>query len=284
MPKPIRLLHAGLNRYFIVHDGRVYTDAADDGRIRNDAPYAGLAAEALLSAAQYFSNYYDAPFPGAQSLDPQITSGGVLNRREAARFASHPDGVPARRPDLFGHLDFFDRADADGLITLRENYCGWRDLGFGVLRSVVLTLGSAVVFGRVADRFAIDIERIGEKRPRGSTGLYGPDGNVDRARLAAFAAAFDAAPDGVLTHGQLDAALAERVSLGRIPRRQFNSLLALTARINGSPTVTRDQFVGLFDNSLFWAVASLPDRSGRRPLSSRSDNSLAHADLESRAR
>jgi len=36
--------------------------------------------------------------------------------------------------------------------------------------------------------------------------------------------------------------------------------------------------------SLFWAVASLPDRSGRRPLSSRSDNSLAHADLESRAR
>jgi len=284
MPKPIRLLHAGLNRYFIVQDGHVYADIAGDGRIRKTAPYARLAEEALLSAAQYFDNYYDAPFPGAQSLDPQITSGGVLNDQEAARFASDPDGVAAKRPDLLGHLDFFDRAAADGLITLRENYCGWRELGFGVLRSLLLTIGSAVMFGRASDRFAIDIERIGEKRPRGSTGIYGPDGNVDRARLAAFAAAFDAAPDGVLTHDELEAALAERVSLGRIPRRQFGSLLALTARINGSRTVTRDQFVGLFDNSLFWAVASLPDRSGRRPLSSRSAGRVAHVDLESRSR
>jgi hypothetical protein len=59
--------------------------------------------------------------------------------------------------------------------------------------------------------------------------------------------------------------------------------MALTSRINGSRTVTRDQFVGLFDNSLFWAVASLPDRSGRRRLSS-SASRVADADLESRAR
>ena len=124
------------------------------------------------------------------------------------------------------------------------------------------------MFGRVIDRFGIDIERVGEKRPTGSTGIYGPDGNVDRPRLAAFAAVFDRSPDGVLTHDQLKAALDERVTLGKIPSRQFGSLLALTARINGAETITRDQFNGLFDNSLFWTAASLPDRSGRRRLSS----------------
>jgi len=60
--------------------------------------------------------------------------------------------------------------------------------------------------------------------------------------------------------------LAQRVELGRIPRRQFKSLLFLTERINGSKTVTKEQFLGLFDNSLFWVVASLPDRSGKRRL------------------
>jgi hypothetical protein len=264
--KPIRLFHSGLNQYFIVADGRVYTDVNGDGRIRRTGAYTGPAASVLLDAAQYFADYYEAPFPGAKSLDPEITSGGRLNDKEMARLEGDSQGVPARRPDLLAHLDFFDRADGDGLITLRENFRGWRQLGFGVVRSTILTIGAALIFGRPGDGFGIDVERIAEKRPRGSTGIYGPDGNVDRARLAVFAAVFDGSPDGLLTHDQLEAALAERVALGRIPRRQFRSLLALAARVNGSKTVTKDQFLGLFDNSLFWTVASLPDRSGKRRL------------------
>ena len=80
-------------------------------------------------AARHFADYYDAPFPGAKSLDPLITSGGRLNEKEAARFARDPKGVVAKRPDLLGHLDFFDRADGDGMITIGESYRGWRDLG-----------------------------------------------------------------------------------------------------------------------------------------------------------
>ncbi|MGH9410868.1 MAG: caleosin family protein [Vicinamibacterales bacterium] len=265
-PKPIRLAHSAVGRCFIVHDGRVYAEITGEGRIRQSDRYTGPAESPLLAAAQYFTDYYEAPFPGAKSRDPDISSGGRLNDKETVKFAEDPDGVPARRPDLFGHLDFFDRRNGDGMITLRENYLGWRDLGFGLLRSAVLTLGSALVFGRAADRFGIDVERIGEKRPKGATGIYDANGNVDRMRLAAFAAAFDESPIGVLTHQQLEAALAARATLGRIPRRQFRSLLALTARINRSNTVTRDQFLGLFDNSLFWLAASLPDRSGRRRL------------------
>lgn len=266
MARAIRLFHSGLNQYFVVDDGRVFTDVDGDGYIGKSERYAGPAEITLLAVARYFDDYYCAPFPGAKSLDPQITSGGRLNDKEAAKFATDPKGLVAKRPDLLGHLDFFDHGDGDGMITLRENYRGWRVLGFGLLRSLLLTIGSAVIFGRVADGFAIDVERIAERRPRGSTGIYGPDGNVDAARLAAFATAFEGATNGVLTHDQLKAALNERVRLGRVPSRQFRSLLALTERINGSKTVTKDQFLGLFDNSLFWAVASLPDRSGKRRL------------------
>ena len=130
-------------------------------------------------------------FPARRARMRRSPAVGPLNDREAARFAIDPDGVVAKQQDILGHLDFFDHVDSDGMITLRENYHGWRSLGFGRLRSLLLTLGSALIFGRVGDGFGIDVERIAEKRPRGSTGIYGSDGNVDRTRLAAFAAAFD---------------------------------------------------------------------------------------------
>ena len=117
------------------------------------------------------------------------------------------------------------------MITPGENYRSWRALGFGVMKSLVLTVGSVVAFGRIADGFGIDVERISEKRPKGSTQIYGPDGNVNRARLDEFAAVFG--PTCVLTHDQLKAALADKVKLGMIPRRQFQSLFVLTEHING---------------------------------------------------
>lgn len=264
MARPLRLFHSGLGQHFIVDGDSVYADLDRDGRIGRSDRYVGVAAPALLAAARHFDEFYDAPFPGARSLDPEITSGGRLNDKELAKFSGDARGIVAKRPDLMAHLDFFDRARCDGMITLRENYNGWRDLGYGVMKSLMLTLGAAVVFGRVSDGFGIDVERIAEKRPKGSTRIYGPDGNVDQARLAQFAAAFG--PAGVLTHEELRAALARHVALGTVPRRQFESLFLLTERINGSKVVTKEQFLGLFDNSLFWAAASLPQKAGGRRL------------------
>ena len=266
MARPLRLRHAELAQYFIVVDGAVHADLDGDGRITRAERYVGDAEAALVAAARHFAEYFDAPFPGARCHDPQVTSGGRLNAKEAATFAGG-HGVPAKRPDLLAHLDFFDRLDGDGMISIRENYRSWRDLGYGVWKAIMLTLGSAMVFGRLGDGFAIDVERIVEKRPTGTTRIYGPDGNVDAARLAEFAAAFDrASACGVLTHDELRAALAAKTALGSVPRRQFESLCLLTERLNGSKTVTRAQFLGLFDNSLFWTAVSLPDRAGRRRL------------------
>ena len=87
---------------------------------------------------------------------------------------------------------------------------------------------------------------------------------MNPARLAEITAVFDGR-DG-LTHDEFRAALSARVPLGSVPRRQFQSLYALTARTNGSPTITPAQVVGLFDNSLFWGIVSLPHRYGGRRL------------------
>lgn len=264
--RPLRLWHTELARHFVVEGDAVYADLDGDGRITRTERYTGDAAAALLAAARELDQVFEVPYAGAKGADPFVTSGGRLNTREAAAFAGTA-GVPVKRPDLLAHLDFFDRHDGDGRICLSENYRGWRDLGYGVWKALTLTIGSAAVFGRIGDRFAIDVERIGERRPRGSTGIYGADGNVDAARLAAFAAAFDRAPGGgVLTHDELRAALAAKAALGTVPRRQFESLCLLTEKLNGSKTVTREQFLGLFDNSLFWTVVSLADSAGKRRL------------------
>jgi hypothetical protein len=263
----MRLVHAGLDKHFIVDGEMVYADNDGDGKIAKSDRYKGPAEAELVAAARHFDVYYDAPFPGAKSLDPQIISGGRLNAKEAAQFSGDPRGVLAKRPDLMGHLDFFDRRDADGMITLRESYRSWRDLGYGPVKSLVLTAGAGLVFGRLADGFGIDIGRIGEKRLTGTTRIYGPDGNVDHARLAELAAVFDErSTNGVLTHDELRTSLAEKAQLGRVPRRQFETLLMLTGRLNGSRTVTKAQFLGLFDNSLFWTAVSIPDKTGRRKL------------------
>ena len=266
LARPLRLWHTALARHFVVEGDAVYADLDGDGRLTRADHYAGDAAPALLAAARELDQLFDVPYPGAKGADRHVVSGGRLNLREARAFAGAA-GVPAKRSDLLAHLDFFDRRDGDGMICLRENYGGWRDLGYGAWKALTLTIGSAVVFGRPGDRFAIDVERIGERRPRGSTGIYGADGNVDAARLAAFAAAFDQAPgDAALTHDELRAVLASKAALGTVPRRQFESLCLLTEKLNGSKTVTKEQFLGLFDNSLFWTAVSLADSAGRRRL------------------
>ena len=116
----------------------------------------------------------------------------------------------------------------------------------------------------MADGFAIDVERILERRPPGSTGMYGSDGHVDQARLAEFVSMFDSRR--VLSHAEFRAALAARAALGTVPRRQFESLLALVARMNGTETITKEQFCGLFDNTLFWSVVSMPHGARGRAL------------------
>ena len=269
MASLVRIYDRRDQRHYVVEAGdRIYTSNAADSLIRRNTPadpQRHPVAE-LRSAVKFFDDYFVAPYSGIATNDGRFVSRGRLNSQEAAKLAAG-EGIPGRRPALKEHLDFFDPDPADGMITLRKNLRGWRALGFGWFRSVLQTLLSSLLFGHIADRFAIDIERINEKRKGSSTGIYDANGEVDSKRLAVFLTDFDraAAQSGTLAIPQDEAkTIIDRHSkLGMVSSGQFRSLFEVCERVNDGKTITREQFHMLFEGSLLVYAASVPERDGR---------------------
>lgn len=265
----LRLHDRQSNLYVIVEGDRVYADIDGDRMIGKGDEIAandlGPRHGALLEAARYIERFSDPCVPGLSSADGSIVSGAALNAVELEEFVSG-SGTAAARGHLAQHLAFFDEKNR-GIITLAENYRGWRRLGFVPLRALVQAAVSAAIFGwRHGGR--IVIAKIDTDRPSGATGIYGPDGNIDEGKWAQFRAAFArAATDGVLTADQARAVLAQQATLGVVPTRQFTSLFRVCATMNRSKTITVDEIRWLYDGSLFYRAASMTDVRGRRPLS-----------------
>jgi hypothetical protein len=255
----IRLRDCATRTYFVVDTTArtVYADLKERGAVRRgDEPDAALAERALESAAHY-AEYFARAVPGTQTPDGKFFVRGPLTQAERAALGAGAD-VPTERSALQLHLDFFD-ADLDGRITLRENYRAWRGLGFSALGAAVKALFSALFFGRPT----IEIGRISAKR-YASTGIFDPRGGIDQARLAPYLAQFDAA-GGEVSFEQVVDLLKRHSPGGTVSRLQFGSLFAVCKRQNGNrKVITKAQFTGLFDGSLLWQAASMPNRAGRR--------------------
>lgn len=249
MARGLRLWEVASGRRFIVEDHHVYEEC--DGRIsRNDA--IENFPDGLFVAVGEFYGLAGGRVPGLTSQDGRFMSGAILNAPEQARFEG--EGVEASRPLLQEHLSFFD-PQGTGSISFLDNYCGWRALGFGPLKSMAQTIGSAAVFGW-RDGGTIVIEKIASYRPHGSTGLYDAEGFLDEEKWHQFLSAFgDVADDGVLTHEQARQVLASQTQLGKISARQFESLYYVASQMNGSETVTLEQIGWLYDGSLLWRAA-----------------------------
>src|SRR5262245_41095022 len=183
----IRLFHRDTNRHFIVAEGEVYADRERVRRIcredRISEPLDGVSPEVLREAATYFTELYEMPSESTPNIDRSIRSAGLLSTLEIQKLQTDARGVPVVRTALERHLDFFDCDSFDGRITVRENWRGWRRLGYGFFKALFGTIGAAVIFGRIRDRFAIDIARINEKRRPKSTGLYDSNGQVNETLL-----------------------------------------------------------------------------------------------------
>jgi len=253
----LRVCSTQTGEVFVVDDGRVYLDGDGDGRVSSsdELPADSEATRAARAAAGYFEQLFDDPCPGARTADGRFTSAGLLNSAEVTRLRVGQT-IRARRPDVWAHLDFFDGRERDGIITPLENYRGWRALGWGRFGAATKALLSSVVFGRARDGFRVDIEAIQERRPKRGTGIYDrATGNLSPPRLREYLKEFDRhAVDGKLGHRELEKLLAKGGRLGRVSRGQFRSLVQLTTKLNGSPTVTRGQFVGLYDGSLLYVA------------------------------
>jgi hypothetical protein len=268
MTSLVRIYDTQGKRHYLVEGGeRVYTHREGDDLLRKDTPAdAPLhpAAE-LREAAKFFDEYFLAPFSGITTNDGRFVSRGRLNSREARQFTAG-EGIRGRRPALAEHLDFFDQSPADGMITLRENFTGWRALGFGFFRAALQAALSSVFFGRLADGFAIDIDRISDKRKRGATGIYDATGEVDPQRMQLFLDAFDRASKEARTlaisQDSARAIIDGHASLGMVSSGQFRSLFEVCERLNNGKTITREQFQMLFEGVLLLYAASYPRRDG----------------------
>jgi len=262
----IRLHDVITNRHVIVDDGRVCADLNGDGRIAKSeevgAEVLGLRHDALIRAARDIERVCDTRVPGVAGTDPSVVSGATLSAAEWQEFQS-ARGTPVVRSPLEQHLAFFDRRNS-GRISLADNYWGWRRLGFGVFKSLVQAIGSAVVFGS-RHGGTIVIAEINSTRPSRPTGIYDRDGGIDEMRWARFRGAFEQhAKDEVLAQQQARAVLEQQASLGRVPRRQFESLFAVCEKMNRSKTITIQEIRWLYDGSLLYRAASMTDDSGRR--------------------
>ena len=273
MTSLVRIYDRQDKRHYLVDGDRVYTSRPEDPLLRKAAPADASQhpVAQLQAAARFFDEYFRAPYSGIATNDGRFVSRGRLNSREASQFNAG-GSIRGRRPALAEHLDFFDQSPADGMITVRENFFGWRALGFGLFRAALQTLLSSVLFGRVADGFAIDIDRISEKRKRGNTGLYDANGEVDLQRMQSFLDDFDRAAKeaGTLAISQEEAKaiIDRRANLGMVSSGQFRSLFKVCERVNNGRTITREQFQMLFEGTLLVYAASYPGRDGHAGIQS----------------
>ena len=270
MTSRVRIYDREGKRHYLVEDDRIYTHRDGERLLRRDTPADAQRdpIDKLREAATFFEQYFVAPFPGISTRDGRFISRGRLNSREAQRFVDG-DGIRVRRSALEEHLDFFDHGPADGMITLRENFTGWRALGYGTLAAARQALLSGLVFGRVRNGLAIDIARISAERPGSEdrTRIYDDAGELDVAWLELFLNDFDdaARAAGTLAIPQQQALeIIQRHALpGWVSRGQFRSLFAVCTRLNNGKSITRQQFQALFDGSLLVMAASFPGRDGR---------------------
>lgn len=256
MDAALRLRDRATGSCFIVDTakGKVYADRHDRRSIGREDEFRGDAAERALKSARENAELFELAVPGNTTFDGKFDVRGTLTRQEEMAFAGG-GRVPSERPALLLHLDFFD-GDLDGKITLTENYGGWRRLGFSRLAGLWKTLTSALFFGRVGARMAIDVGCIGEKRYASGTGIYDAAGCIDRARLDTYLAAFDAVRRP-LSFAETMALLERHSAKGTVSRTQFRSLFSVCERLNrGEKVVTRAQFCGLFEGSLLWLAAA----------------------------
>ena len=254
----MRLRDSDTGTYYVVATAArtVCANLEERPRVSRADAVDGALAERALAAATEYEEYFARAVPGTCTPDGKFLVRGGLTRAEVATLAAGRD-VPAERTALELHLDFFD-ADGDGAITLAENYRGWRALGFPRFKAALKVLFAVIVFG-----FRIDIEGIANRR-YASSGVFRPGGGIDELRLAPYLAEFKDAGDE-LGFAQVLAALERNADAGMVSRAQFRSLFAVCKRMNaGRDVVTKAQFVGLFDGSLFWQAASMTDRAGRR--------------------
>jgi hypothetical protein len=265
----LRVDHAPTGQSFIVDlaEREVRADLDGDGRVqsrevlRGDPP--GLGLKEIIAAAEAIRAENDIPWPGASCKShPGFVSGFRLDQDEVNRLKKYKGdmediGVAPKLTDLQVHTLMFNllgrTADTAGY---KENRAGWKMFEKGGLRALFQTIGSIVMFGNVfKGTISVRTSDMASRRPSKSTGIFGPDGNLDHAKLSIFrseltnmAAQY---PNRALPQADFLARLDEKDSLGFLTRAQWKSLFRLLERMGGKAEITVANFEDFYSNKLF---------------------------------
>ena len=255
-----RLLDTSTKRVVVVDPSSARAWSGEGGKIRAADELDGPVRSGALFAVSEIEQLFLGPVPGAATPGGEFVVAGAASPREL-KILTDGGSIEVGRSKLAQHLDFFD-SNRDGVLTIGEVFRGFRRLGFRIVPSAVKAAATVVLFGGLKNRFRIDIDEIGANRIRSSTGVYDSEGDIDVGKRAELLSEFEHR-GGALSEQDLRSILQKR-NIGFVSKSQFGSLMSVCARINGTRTITAEQFSDLFEGTLLWQAASLTDDSGRR--------------------
>jgi hypothetical protein len=265
----LRVDHAPTGQSFVVDltDGEVRADLDRDGRVqgrevlRTDPQ--GVTLKQILDAAKAISTENDIPWPGATSDNhPGFVSGYKLAQDEVNRLKKYKGdpkdlGVAPRLTDLEVHTLMFNLLGRTmETARAKDNNTGWKIFEKSGLRALWQTMGSIAAFGNVIKgTIALRTSDMAKRRPGKSTGIFGPDGNLNRARLESYrgvvrdiAAKYE---NGAIPEDAFLAMLKGNNAVNFLSKAQWESLFRLLERMYGKAELTLQNFDDFYSNKLF---------------------------------
>lgn len=191
--------------------------------------------------------------------------------------ARHTQG--AARTALQRHVDFFDR-DGNGVLTIREIASGLNRLQIGpfvtrlpVAILVALLLGRKT-WGVVYPTLTINVDAIHRGRHKSTTGIFGPDGELDEARFVELFQRYDGDRDGFIEESELGGMMRGIASPGFanalsrfLARQELPTLMREFGerRADGATVLSRETLGQFYAGDLFPKLADAVARRPSRP-------------------
>ncbi len=263
----LRVEHSGENRYFVVDisEGIVYADFENKGRLfaRNvvhEPTVFGISTEEIMHAAHAIIEEHEKPWPGSHSADyPEYKSGWLLTQKEVNVLKKYQgdktgEGVRARLTDLEAHILVFNLSNDIENLSFGEHLHGWRTIESSRMRALFQTVGSIFAFGKIF-KASIPLANLSKqsKRPKKATGVFGPDGNIDEARLAETTQIIEMLSNGYeggIPESVFLSALEEKELVDSLTKRQWGSLFRLIDRLTGKKAITTELFKEFYSGEL----------------------------------
>ena len=271
-------------RVFGVHAGVPAITARDQ---LTDAASAGVRVDDLLSAARDFESLWKWPAPGTRfppappagtafpdawfaTFEGRLNQSGPLGDLEFRGFLDRVEerdltagaDVATERSALERHLSALDYR-LRGKLGLLDLYRAFGANRLPPVAALKKAVGALVVFGRGR---AVEIAKIGKRRPAARTRGFDEAGNVDPEILAQYRRLFDGTAADEIDQARLARFNASNFQGGFVSTEQWRTFFATCAALNRRPTVTFRQLAGLFEGRFEYVAASRVTADGRRPL------------------